>query len=592
MARIKQLSAQEAQKIAAGEVVERPANVVKELVENALDAGASSISIFIEEAGKVLIRVVDNGCGMSEEDARLCFLHHATSKITSVHDLANLVTFGFRGEALSSISSISKVTLITREHDASHGTQVILEHGVVVSQEPVSSASGTDISIRDLFYNVPARKKFLKTNDTEWRQIVSLFQAFCLSYQQVHFRLSLNGSELFNCPPVTALSDRILQLWDHRMAQHMITVAHDDKITITGLISDHNYFRYDRSQLFFFVNGRWVKNGGLSKALCKGYLNVLPADRFPAGCIAITIDQAQVDINIHPRKEEVQFLQPRVIEVMLQDLVKKTLESHVSKQLNRTVQFAPPKPLSFAMPAMPQALLSEPPPFMMQSSITHDQPSLAVANHTTMPATSSYDAQGFESFEKNFLIIGQLHKTYIILEHPEGCFLVDQHAAHERVLYERFGIRFDDAASISLLFPQLIQLSASDCALVLTHQRLFKELGIELEEFGQSQIKIVATPVQAKNISFQEVIHQAASIMGEHAGIAKDQLQTIVHHEMRAMMACKAAVKAGDELTMIQMTQLLDDLIKTNNRFTCPHGRPTSWLIRLDEIEKKFKRKV
>ena len=224
MARIKQLSPQEAQKIAAGEVVERPANVVKELVENSLDAGATQISLYIQDAGKTLIRIVDNGYGMNQEDAHLCFKHHATSKITRVDDLPTLTTFGFRGEALSSISSVSKVTLITKEADASHAIKLVLENGIITHEEHTSGNSGTDISIADLFYNVPARKKFLKTNDTEWRQIQLLFQALCLDYQNVHFKLYHQNNLIFNCPATNDWQQRIAQLWDHTVAQQTVPI--------------------------------------------------------------------------------------------------------------------------------------------------------------------------------------------------------------------------------------------------------------------------------------------------------------------------------------------------------------------------------
>ena len=346
MARIKQLSAQEAQKIAAGEVVERPANVVKELIENSLDAGATQIIIYIEDAGKKLIRIVDNGYGMSQEDAYLCFKHHATSKINSVDDLHALTTFGFRGEALSSISSVSTVTLITKEAAALSATKLMLHDGIVTSEENIPGNTGTDIAIANLFYNVPARKKFLKTNETEWRQIQLLFQAICLDYQDVHFKLYHQNNLVFNCPATNDAQQRIAQLWDHTVAQQTIPIQYAaNNFKISGIITNHTYSRYDRSALYFLVNKRWVKNHTLSKALLKGYLNVLPHDKFPLACIAITIDPAEIDVNIHPRKEEVQFLHPRIIENALHTCVKEALEKHLSAQLNRNVNFSPDQTL-------------------------------------------------------------------------------------------------------------------------------------------------------------------------------------------------------------------------------------------------------
>ncbi len=325
MPRIHQLPPHEAQKIAAGEVVERPANALKELLENALDAGATQISVYIEDAGKQLIRIVDNGCGMSPEDAQLCYKLHTTSKVTSIDDLEKIQTFGFRGEALASISAVSKVTLITKEQEAQQGIKHALEQGNITKETTVPCTTGTDIQVHDLFYNIPARKKFLKKRETEWRHIIQLFQAFCLDYHVIHFKLFSEGKQVHNCPPAQNLTDRLTQLWGHSSAQHMIPVEKQHKqqsVTVTGAVSNHHYVRYDRNHLFFFVNKRWVKNHTLARALLKGYLNVLPPARYPAACIHIEIDPALVDINIHPRKEEVQFLHPRIVETLIQQAVR------------------------------------------------------------------------------------------------------------------------------------------------------------------------------------------------------------------------------------------------------------------------------
>lgn len=601
MNKIKQLPPHEAQKIAAGEVVERPANAVKELIENSLDAGALEISIYCEDAGKKLIRVIDSGYGMNEEDARLCFAHHATSKISRVEDLSQLTTFGFRGEALSSIAAVSKVTLITKEHAAAQGTKVILNAGIIVSQEPIACPSGTDITITDLFYNVPARKKFLKTKETESRQIVSLFQACCISYPAVHFKLFSDDTLAFNCPPVTTIKDRVLQLWDTRMAQHLIEfyVRDEEKnIAISGLISDHQYYRYDRSCMFFFVNGRWVKSPQLAKAVCKGYLNVLPADRLPVCFLSMTLDPAKIDVNIHPRKEEVQFLNPKQLEILVQSTTKKLLEQHVSKQLGKSVAFNEPMAQPFIPRAFAPATFSTELPGSMPPGFTIPQPfaiseSLQLQSSimpVSLPEMNREDS--LLSQETQYTVIGQLHKTYWLLEHRDGLLVVDQHAAHERILYERFGMRFEAVSSVSLLFPQVVELSKTECESLISNRELFKDVGIEIEQFGQSQIRVIATPVHVKDISFQEVLHSVAALLREKASLQQSELAKLLHHDMRAMMACKAAVKAGDELTNAQITQLLADLASVDNRFTCPHGRPTCWLFRKDDLEKRFKRKV
>lgn len=600
MIRIKQLSTQEIQKIAAGEVIERPANIVKELVENSLDAGATVISIFIEDAGKALIKVVDNGHGMSPEDALLCFKHHTTSKITHVDDLHTLNTFGFRGEALSSICSVSKVTLITKEPEAECGTQLDLENGIIIDQKQIPALAGTQISIADLFYNVPARKKFLKTNDTEWRQIQLLFQALCFDYLDVHFKLHHENSVIFNCPATPDMSQRVAQLWDHTIAsQTMPVYVESNGITIKGIISNHTYSRYDRSALFFFVNKRWIKNHNVSKALLKGYMNVLQPDKFPLAALSITIDPTQIDVNIHPRKEEVQFLHPRILENAITDMVKKALEAHLSAQLQKNVTIAAsPQPYRFApteqryvnsfehpafVPPMPfeaPLISSSAPVFIAQPFIHPEVTQHSIVHEIETQKTAEYQ------------IIGQFHKTYILIEQEDSLFLVDQHAAHERILYEQFSVRFENVATTQLLFPQIINLTSDELAILEQHLDIFANNHIALEIFGSNQITINAIPMHLKEVDMQELIRQTIGWITEHQKLDKDLFYKKVNEKLHAQMACKAAVKAGDILTMAQMHQLLSDLEKIENRFTCPHGRPTGWNLPVYEIEKKFKRKV
>lgn len=615
MARIKQLSPHEAQKIAAGEVVERPANVVKELVENSLDAGATHVTIHIDDAGKKLIRIVDNGCGMSQEDAHLCFKHHATSKITSVDQLSNLITFGFRGEALSSIAAVSRITLTTKEAQAQTGIHLLLQDLQPIHEESITCNDGTDIAIADLFYNVPARKKFLKTNDTEWRQIQLLFQAFCLDYKEIHFTLYHQNALIYNCPPVTDLAQRISQLYDHTIAAQVLPLWHEHSgIKLEGVISSHTYGRYDRSAIFFLVNNRWVKNHNLSKALLKGYANVLPPDKYPLACIHIKLDPAQVDINIHPRKEEVQFLHPRIIENTISQAVKTTLENHLSAQLQKKVTLAQPSIKADYFNQMPHREAS------YSSRPSHQLPPVPFTSHKTSHAVFAREHQtptpvvqdnfltqpSFEDIAQSVSpesgqlkaplndihIVGQLHKTYILIEEKDGLFMVDQHAAHERILYEEFSTRFNDVATIVLLFPPIITLSEHEMKLLMTHQELFERNAITLEQLGANQVVISAIPVHAKEINMEELMRQTIGWIEEDHKTDPALFYKKVNEKLHAQMACKAAVKAGDTLTHTQMHQLITDLQKVNNRFTCPHGRPTGWNISLYEIEKKFKRKL
>ena len=342
MAKIKQLSPLEAQKIAAGEVVERPANVVKELIENALDAGATAISLYLEDGGKKLIRIVDNGCGMSPEDAHMAIKHHATSKITTVDDLEHIQTFGFRGEALSSIAAVSRLVITTKEASADTGITLEIEESSVIKESIIAANTGTDIAIHDLFYNVPARKKFLKTKETEWRTIVHLFQAMSLTHTNVSFKVFHDDRELYTVPATHSLTDRITQLFEPALSKRCLTIENSAdrmNLSVSGAITESSYLRYDRSSIFVFVNNRWVKNHKLTQALIKGYQGMLPPQRYPAGCVFITIDPVYVDINIHPRKEEVQFLHPKIVEDLIEEAVRKSLENAHAQQLGAHLQF-------------------------------------------------------------------------------------------------------------------------------------------------------------------------------------------------------------------------------------------------------------
>jgi len=603
MPKIHQLPLHEAQKIAAGEVVERPANVVKELVENAIDAGATAVTIKVTQAGKVAIQVIDNGCGMDSEDARLCFAQHATSKVKSIDDLAYLQTFGFRGEALASIAAVSKITLITKENQAPAGIRLQLEQGTVIQESQIACTTGTDILIEDLFFNVPARKKFLKTTETEWRAIVNLFTAFCMSYQTIHFKLEHDGSLLYNCPPVTTQAARLTQLWEYNNASNFIPLTTTDEkgiqikgIQITGMISDVQYTRYDRNNIYLFVNKRWIKNQKLSTALIKGYLNILPPNKFPAASIFITVNQADVDINIHPRKEEVQFLHPRTIETLLQSAVKKTFEEKLSTTLKAATS-------QFDRAVLPAPYYPPLSPINIKSQFTEPPIRPVPIVQTTAPFTSPVVQQP-EDFQQKinatqqpikeqpplFTVIGQLNNTYILLETEQGLMMVDQHAAHERILFELFAQRFDEVATVKLLFPQIIPLRSQDLKILQPYLPFLRQYGIEVEPFGHDQLIIQSTPVHLKDASMPDFIQQMMSWITEQDNLPVDQFSNLLHEKIQAHMACKAAIKAGDVLSPAHIEKLLTDLYTTDNRFTCPHGRPTSWLLPLGEIEKKFKR--
>jgi len=530
------------------------------------------------------------------------------------------------------------------------------------------------------FFPDLANKKFLKKHDTELRHITQLFHAFCLDYPLIHFKFFSDKKQMLNCPPTQKIIDRCAQLWQNIPAQHMLaldTQSDSDTISISGAISDHQNFRFDRTGIFLFVNNRWIKDFKLSNALIKGYMNVAPPGRYPMASLAITIDSKLVDINVHPRKEEVRFLNPRTIEQLIQKSVKACLEENIAKHIpsiKNAFNFAPTPMTSHydsEIPKRPEyhqkpytsfnfdasfpephawdsinTLPNQPPirqaaPFYEQRNAIEEYkayPSILrqaqdernsgqTAPHNyydNLEATVQTTTVGPEAFarpeaveatiqlttksedllqatithhtstngEQSYTLIGQYHKTYILIEQKEGLFIVDQHAAHERILYELFAHRFADVATVHLLFPLIISLSQDDMDIIEPYLPLFIENGINVEIFGLNQLKIQATPVHLKDASLEDLIKQTIGWINEYKYLDKEQFIKKLHEKLRAQMACKAAVKAGDVLTHAHMEQLLTTLHATENRLTCPHGRPTSWLLSNHDIEKKFKRKL
>lgn len=616
MSKIKQLPLHEIQKIAAGEVVERPANVVKELIENALDAGATRISIFIRDGGKQSIRIVDNGCGMSTSDAHLCILHHATSKIEGINDLPTLMTYGFRGEALSSIAAVSECTITTKEASALEGIRLTINAGTIVREETIACQQGTDITINNLFYNVPARKKFLKTTATEWRAIVNLVQAYCLTYPSCHIMLQHDDHLVINCAPASTALLRIEQLFGASLTTQLLACSTGDVNTVaqcTGFISNPQHTRYDRSMFFFFVNKRWIKNTKLAHAIMQGYAGVLPPGKFPIACLFIEIDPRIIDINIHPRKEEVQFLHPHKVEHLIKEMIIKRLNTYRSHQLGSVES----DPVSHKVNTVNP--LSLPPLQNKIATFNQYAQNIEHSVNTRIPDTTNiqeFEAALAKSFstdslpihttqhsipepplknilgsESTYHLIGQLHTTYLLLETPQGLVIIDQHAAHERILYEQFAQRFKAVPCTSLIFPLVITVSHKDSLILMQYKDIFIDHGISIDQQGEHQFVISSLPVHAKEHNIKEFIHEVIGWIHELQEIDPALFFEKLHERMRAQMACKAAVKAGDILTKDQMHELIANLHKTDNRLTCPHGRPTSWIITQYEIERMFKRK-
>jgi len=587
---IKRLSSLEAQKIAAGEVVERPVNILKELIENALDAQATTIKISLCDGGKSSITISDNGFGMSKEDAVFCFERYATSKIKTLDDLQAIATFGFRGEALASIGSVAHVELITQQAQAHSGTRVLFSYGKLESVNSIGAQQGTTITVKNLFEQLPARKKFLKTTATEWNQCVQLFKAYALNNVMVHWMLEHDGIMIYKCPAVQTLSERVAQLFEKNLADQVIPceLCTSEGVALSGMITKPMYGRYDKNLLYFFVNGRWVKNYQLAGAVIKAYGNTLAQGKYPAAVISITLNSSLVDINVHPKKEEVLFLHPHKILTSITQAVRSALE--------QTVTYVP-KTYSTQNHYVHHQTYEKTPVFFQELAPL-------VMPQVHVPGMHENKAQSFIQQEMqahmeavipeygSVHVVGYFNNTYILLDHRDGLMMIDQHAAHERILYEQFENRFESHPRVSLLFPDILVFQVYELALLLPWFELLKHYGVEIEQFSDCECVVRATPLFFKNQSIKELLVELLSWLKEYEQVNKEELFKRITEKMRAQMACKAAVKAGDCLTHEEQEKLVRDVYVTKNHLTCPHGRPTSWLISLHEIEKKFKRKL
>lgn len=632
---IKVLPADQAQMIAAGEVVERPANIVKELVENSLDAGASFITVILKRGGKSFIRVVDNGSGMTEDDAFLSFHPYATSKIEKIDQLAHVNSYGFRGEALASIAAVAKVTLITKSQELSPdqlGTLVSYAYGIFDYKKPVSCLAGTTITVEGLFEKIPVRKKFLKADDVEYHAIYTLMQAFMLSKKQVHFKLIHNEEIVINTPPAATLFERAQQVFSAQFLPGMhelITPPAPDNswYRLFGIIVDPQFWCYNRNNMFFFVNDRWVKSQELSKALIKGYLNVLPAGRFPAAALFVSVLPGYVDINVHPKKEEVRFLKPATLQSAVSLSVTTTLKEKFTAKIQGTQTQANQEqspgfvgsttsvfksnfephlefyraghldslmPLAEKFAASPPEKISFSPEFAVEKSLPIATPSVLVKKE----GSSAKEKEQACAIKNNniqekytFKVIGQLFNTYIIIEQGKECLLIDQHAAHERILYEKMEQQFEQKDGIQLLFPENIALEHHDCLLLKEHDFFLRKQGVICDYNNDNTgLVIKAAPPLIQHVSLGQFLQEIIAYIKDHGALDHEYFKKQLDEFIRGEIACKGAIKAGDRLSLIQMEQLVNDLMVTERRFICVHGRPTIFTLAQAFIARQFQR--
>ncbi len=622
MNRIKLLPEQVANQIAAGEVVERPASVVKELVENALDAGATKIEVEVKAGGRSLIRVTDNGHGMSRDDALMSLERHATSKITRAEDLASIGTMGFRGEAVPSIASVSRFTLTTREAEAEAGTQISISGGKMNSVQEAGAAPGTEVEVRSLFFNLPARRKFLRTEETERSHVQHALTLMALGHPGVAFTFRHNDREVWRLPAETAdgaeaLHHRLNALWGEGLKLVPLDTAGElpkrpfdeedtlaTAIRIWGFIGAQGVSRSNRENQHIFVNQRPVDNVGLGMALREGYHTALMKGKYPVCCLFLEIGPGEVDVNIHPAKREVKFHREREVRRFVAEAVKDGLAEYHSVARPETGDLRPEPAFtpSFGLEAEDVAAsapeqkpldmgFSEPraPKPTEQAAPTVPEPTTPASSptpHSPLPTPSSPPL-----LHVPLKIIGVVGKLYVVLESDRGLVLMDQHAAHERVLYEQLleQMEREETASQKLLLPETVELSATDAAFVTEQIETLSRLGVGLSAFGERTFLLDALPpfVKVKDAK-GFVLSLIDELKSAGAGVNSMRLG----EDMVTKTVCRHAIKANDALAAPELDALLESLRHCTMPYTCPHGRPCLIEMSYPELEKKFGRTV
>ena len=617
MGRIRLLSETVASQVAAGEVVERPASVVKELVENSLDAGARKVDIVIRRGGISLVRVIDDGCGMDRDDALLSLERHATSKIRSAADLQAVATLGFRGEALPSIASVSRFRLTTREARAIAGTEIIVNGGKIEVVRDGGEAPGTQVEVRSLFYNLPARRKFLRSENTESRNIEHQLHLQAIGHPQIGISLIRDDRMLFQLPAAVTLSDRIRDLYGTELLQRLVEVsdAASPKIRISGFIGQAGLSRQTRSQQLVFVNGRAIESSLMTGAIREGYHTALMKGQYPVTFLFLELDSAAVDVNVHPAKREVRFRDPNGVREAIVRCIQQTLET---ARAGWQEKFRAPVRPPTAVPGKPAPNLTLRPEVSAPDETHRELPHLGVAvagsadsrqgpvpeivGQTPPLAERRFDSAGdapalrsqqraAKAPPQQFEIIGVLSKLYVLMENADGLVLVDQHAAHERILFEELRRRMEDqgVAAQKLLLPQTFDVPPRDADWIERNLSILQRMGIGIESFGPETFKIDSLP---SFLNVSDAAQFMRKVIDDLKSAGNSASAMRLGEEMIAKTVCRHAVKANDPLHYPEVEKLIRDLLDCDLPYCCPHGRPTMIQISLAELEKKFGRKI
>lgn len=605
-------------KIAAGEVVERPCSVVKELVENAIDAGSTAITVEIKEGGISFIRITDNGCGIERDQVAVAFYRHSTSKIRSAEDLLTVKSLGFRGEALSSISAVARVELITKTYDELTGTRYVIEGSKELSNEEIGAPDGTTFIVKDLFYNVPARRKFLKTAQTEGSYISDMVEKLALSHPDISFKFINNNQTKLHTSGNGNRKDIIYHIFGREISSSLLEVKHEcEYFKVEGFIGKPVITRGNRNYENYFINGRYVKSNILSRAIEEAYKSFLMQHQYPFTVLYFTFF-SELDVNVHPTKMELRFDNNNEIYVELCDTIYAIL-SHKEMIPEVPVDSTPapkkivheykePIPEPFEKRRINEVRAAESRSVYGQSVTSTVKNYSATEPAAKAPETSTayepaqvvtgtqqtlgdYDKVFLtESSKKQFSIIGQLFKTYWLIEFEDKLYIIDQHAAHEKVLYEKTMARLanKDFTSQRISPPIVMTLDARECEMLEKYRPQIEQFGYEVEHFGGKEYMISAIPDNLFNIDMKDLFIEMLDDFSNSTGRQTPDIIT----EKVASMSCKAAVKGNDKLTLPEINKLIDELLSLDNPYNCPHGRPTIISISKYEIEKKFKRIV
>ncbi|SHI49949.1 DNA mismatch repair endonuclease MutL [Desulfofundulus thermosubterraneus] len=579
-----------ANQIAAGEVVERPASVVKELVENSLDAGASTISVEIEQGGLTRIVVRDNGCGMDEEDAQLALLRHATSKIRGPADLSRITTLGFRGEALPSIAAVSKLTLKTRTATADRGTFLEVEGGKVINSGPAALAPGTIVTVENLFYNTPARKKYMKSPGTEGGVVGDYVFRLALARPEVAIRFTHNRRQVFASLGTGKLLDVIASFYGSELARQMLPVedCSGDWLQIKGYAGRLTLHRSNRRQVTVLINGRYVYSSLVTMAVCEAYHTLLPAGRYPVAVISLSVAPELLDVNVHPAKLEVRLAREREVSEAVTRAVRKALMGNRLVIPGAVLREHEPDLREEPLPRVPRFF---PPEAGRQQVLFPDHPPHSLpptgSEGYVAEAAPVYDHAGpsFPAVE----YLGQLMPTYLLATGPDGLYIIDQHAAHERVLYEKYlaALAGPGAASQMLVLPVNVFLTHREARLLEAHREFLASLGFVLDFFSQDTVVVRGLPPDFPPGEGESYLRDIIGYLDEPG--RSPSREDLVHH-LAAQAACRAAIKAGEGLSGAEARSLLEQLAAAGNPFTCPHGRPTIIHVSHHELAQRFKR--